>query len=170
MQPSGVDSLAVSVFSTPMLNSSACVAACSCSSAISSTLPSARFSCFRWFRRSALSLCLCCRVCSFWRFVNVDRPLGISIPRNILCSYPRHFLQPHRELCVRRLPTRFAQLTRTPAVVVAPTAAFAAKTMAATPGTLGLGFGLVDGEGSSVALEAKEKGGLEDRPNRIRCF
>jgi hypothetical protein len=37
-------------------------------------------SCFRRFLRSALSLCLCCRVCSFWRFVKVDRPLGIRTP------------------------------------------------------------------------------------------
>ena len=88
MWPPGVDSSVLSVSSTPMLNSAACAAACSRSSAISSTLPSTGFSCLRWFLRSALSLCLCCRVCSFWRFVNVDRPLGIHIPRHILCSSP----------------------------------------------------------------------------------
>src|SRR5262249_37896857 len=59
------------------LNNAACAAACSCSSAISSRLLRSAFSCFRWLLRSALSRCLCCRVCSFWRFVKVDRPLGI---------------------------------------------------------------------------------------------
>ena len=88
MRLSGVDSSAVSVSSTPMLNSAACAAACSRSSTMSSTLPSTGFSCLRWFLRSALSLCLCCRACSFWRFVNVDRPLGIHIPRHILYSSP----------------------------------------------------------------------------------
>jgi hypothetical protein len=28
-----------------------------------------------------LSLCRCCRACSFWRLLNVDRPLGIMVPQ-----------------------------------------------------------------------------------------
>jgi len=101
MRASGVDSSAVSVSSTPMLKSAACAAACARSSAISSTLPSAGFSCLRWFLRSALSLCLCCRVCSFWRFVNVDRPLGIRTPYSLFVA-GGDVPQPHRAQCVQK--------------------------------------------------------------------
>src|SRR5438067_12773040 len=30
--------------------------------------------------RRALSRCFCWRACSFWRLLNVDRPLGILVP------------------------------------------------------------------------------------------
>src|SRR5438445_6469161 len=76
---SGVDDSVELASSEPTRNSAACASACSRNSRISSTLPSV-FSCFRWFLRSALSRCFCCRACSFCRLVNVDRPLGIHNP------------------------------------------------------------------------------------------
>ena len=97
----------VSTSVAPTLKSAACSAACLRSSAISSTLPGTGSSCFLKLRRSALSRCLCCRVCSFWRFVNVDRPLGI-------CSPPHRFI--HRSqgmvsLTRRAFPSKTASET-----------------------------------------------------------
>src|SRR5262249_28588365 len=51
-----------------------------------------------------------------------------------------------------RLPARFARLTWVPTVVVSPTAASTAKTMAPAPGAFRLRPGLVDGQGSSAQI------------------
>jgi hypothetical protein len=73
--------------SCPTWKSAACAAACSCNSARSS-LGLSVFACFRSFLRRALSLCRCCRACSFWRLLNVDRPLGIIVPQFTSPSTP----------------------------------------------------------------------------------
>jgi hypothetical protein len=59
----------------------------------------------------------------------------------------------------KNLPARFARLPRMAAMVVAPTAASATKTLAAaatTPGPIGLWFGLVDGQRSSAQVGSVE--------------
>jgi len=50
-----------------------------------------------------LVLCLCCRVCSFWRSVNADSPLGIAI-RLHLFVHRRQALSAWlgRTLCIRK--------------------------------------------------------------------
>src|SRR5215472_15482354 len=44
-----------------------------------------------------------------------------------------------------------------PAIVIAPTAASTAKTMASAPGAVGFWFGLVDGQSSSAQIGAVER-------------
>src|SRR5262249_3941907 len=130
--------------------------ACSRSSAISSTLPSTGFSCLRWFLRSALSFCLCCRVCSFWRLVNVDRPLGIPIPHFLFAARRARPATSPGIFGVRKLPARFARLPWMTAIIVSSSTASTTKTLASAPRTFRLRFGLVDGQRSSAQIGAVE--------------
>jgi len=69
-----------------MWNRAAWASACFRNSSISSTTTSG-LSSLRWLLRSAFSRCFCCRACSFWRLLNVDRPRGIAIPLDIFHSW-----------------------------------------------------------------------------------
>src|SRR5579872_915218 len=149
-----------------MRNNAACASASSRNSCISSTTAPSGLSCLRCTRRSALSRCFCCRVCSFWRLVKVDRPLGIhnSSLVFIACGSRPHF---HTSGCFRKqenLPARFARLACVPLIVVATASSAASTTTkllsttsAAAPGAVCLGLRFVDLQRASAQFGSVQR-------------